>query len=195
MIRRIRKSLLWFFLIVCAWLIFIAASIWIYGAQDHAIKSDYAIVLGAAAYHKNPSPVFKERIDHAVSLYHQGLVSKIIFTGGYGSGAPYAESEVAKRYALRKGVENADILIETRSRSTVNNLIEAKALMDSGGFSTAIIVSDPLHLKRASIIAKNLNITAVTSPTPTSRYRSFKVKFKFLVREVYFYHYYLFTQK
>ncbi|PHS31384.1 MAG: protein sanA-like protein [Methylophaga sp.] len=195
MIRRIRKSLLWFFLIVCAWLVFIAASIWIYGGQDHAIKSDYAIVLGAAAYHKNPSPVFKERIDHAVSLYHQGLVAKIIFTGGYGSGAPYAESEVAKRYALRKGVENADILIETRSRSTVNNLIEAKALMDSGGFGTAIIVSDPLHLKRASIIAKNLNITAVTSPTPTSRYRSFKVKFKFLVREVYFYHYYLFTRK
>jgi uncharacterized SAM-binding protein YcdF (DUF218 family) len=195
MVHRIRKSFLWFFLTICVWLAFIAASIWNYGAQDHAVKSDYAIVLGAAAYHKNPSPVFKERIDHAILLYHQGLVSKIIFTGGYGVGAPYAESEVAEKYALRNGVKKVDILIETRSRSTVNNLIEAKALMNSGGLNTAIIISDPLHLKRASIIAKNLNIAAVTSPTPTSRYRSFKAQFKFLVREVYFYHYYLFTRK
>ena len=191
--RRIRKSLLWFFLALCLWLVFIAASIWNYGAKDHAVQSDYAIVLGAAAYHKKPSPVFKERIDHAVSLYQQGLVSKIIFTGGYGNGAPYAESEVAEKYALRSGVKGNDILIETLSRSTVDNIIEAKALMSSGGLSTAIIVSDPLHLKRASIIAENLNIAAVTSPTPTSRYRSFKAKFRFLIREVYFYHYYLFT--
>ncbi len=193
MMRRLRKLLLWFFLAICVWLAFIAVSIWNYGAQDHAVKSDYAIVLGAAAYHKNPSPVLKERIDHALSLYKQGLVSKIIFTGGYGKGAPYAESEVAERYALRKGVKKEDILIETSSRSTVGNLIEARALMNSNGLSTAIIVSDPLHLKRASIIAKNLNIAAVTSPTPTSRYRSFKAQFKFLIREVYFYHYYLFT--
>ncbi|MFW5425867.1 MAG: YdcF family protein [Methylophagaceae bacterium] len=193
MMRRIRKSLLWFFLAICIWLAFISVSIWNYGAQDRAVKSDYAIVLGAAAYHKNPSPVFKERIDHAVALYQQGLVSKIIFTGGYGKGAPYAESEVAERYALREGVKKTDILIETRSRSTVDNLVEARALMDSGGLSTAVIVSDPLHLKRASMIAENLNIAAVTSATPTSRYRSFKAKFKFLIREVYFYHYYLFT--
>ncbi len=193
MMRRLRKSLLWFFLTICVWLAFIAVSIWNYGVQDHAVKSDYAIVLGAAAYHKNPSPVLKERIDHALSLYKQGLVSKIIFTGGYGKGAPYAESEVAERYALRKGVKKEDILIETNSRSTVGNLIEARTLMNANGLSTAIIVSDPLHLKRASIIAKNLNIAAVTSPTPTSRYRSFKAQFKFLIREVYFYHYYLFT--
>lgn len=193
MMRRIRKSLFWLFLAVCVWLVFIATSIWRYGAQDHAVKSDYAIVLGAAAYHKNPSPVFKGRIDHALSLYQQGLVTKIIFTGGYGTGAPYAESQVAEKYAIRNGVKATDILIETRSRSTVDNIIEAKALMNSSGFSTAIIVSDPLHLKRASIIARNLNISAVTSPTPTSRYRSFKAQFKFLLREVYFYHYYLLT--
>jgi len=193
MIRRIRKILFWLIIATCIWLVFIAASIWNYGATDHAKKSDCVIVLGAAAYHKNPSPVFKERIDHAVSLYQQGIVSKMIFTGGFGTGAPYSESEVGAKYAIRQGVNSADILTESRSRSTIDNLIEAKALMISSGLKTCIIVSDPLHLKRASILAKDLGISAVTSPTPTSRFRSFKPQFKFLLREVYFYHYYLFT--
>jgi uncharacterized SAM-binding protein YcdF (DUF218 family) len=191
--RRIRKTLLWLFIIFSIWLFFIAASIWHYGSKDYAVNSDYIIVLGAAAYHKKPSPVFKERIDHAITLYQQGLAPTIIFTGGFGTGAPYAESDVAAKYALRNGVKIVDVLTEDHSRSTVDNLIEAKKLMGSDRLTTAIIVSDPLHLKRASIIARNLNIEAVTSPTPTSRYRSFKAQLKFLLREVYFYHYYLFT--
>lgn len=190
---RIRKTLLWLFIIFCIWLFFIAASIWHYGSKDYAINSDYIIVLGAAAYHKKPSPVLKERIDHAITLYQQGLAPTIIFTGGFGTGAPYAESDVAAKYALRNGVKIVDVLTEDHSRSTVDNLIEAKKLMDSDRLTTAIIVSDPLHLKRASIIAENLNIEAVTSPTPTSRYRSFKAQLKFLLREMYFYQYYLFT--
>jgi len=191
--RRIRKTLLWLFIIFSIWLFFIAASIWHYGSKDYAVNSDYIIVLGAAAYHKKPSPVFKERIDHAITLYQQGLAPTIIFTGGFGTGAPYAESDVAAKYALRNGVKIVDVLTEDHYRSTVDNLIEAKKLMGSDRLTTAIIVSDPLHLKRASIIARNLNIEAVTSPTPTSRYRSFKAQLKFLLREVYFYHYYLFT--
>lgn len=193
MIRRILKILAWLLLVAVLWLAFTAINIWNYGEQDHAQKSDCVIVLGAAAYHKNPSPVFKERIHHAISLYQQGLVSKIIFTGGYGNGAAYAESEVGANYAIRQGVNRADILTESQSRSTIDNLIEAKALMASAGLTTSIIVSDPLHLKRAVTLAKDLAMSAVTSPTPTSRYRTFKTKFEFLLREVYFYNHYIFT--
>lgn len=194
MIRLLLKTLIWLLVIVCLWLIATAANIWIYGEQDHSKPADCVIVLGAAAYHKNPSPVFKERINHAISLYQQGLVSTIIFTGGYGSGAAYAESEVGKNYAIGQGVNGADILTEFQSRSTLDNLIEAKALMASVGLTTSIIVSDPLHLKRAAALAADLGISTVTSPTPTSRYRTFKTKFEFLLREVYFYNLYLFTR-
>lgn len=58
---------------------------------------------------------------------------------------------------------------------------------------SAIIVSDPLHLKRASVMADDLGISAVTSPTPSSRYRSLKTKLGFLVREVHFYNHYAVT--
>ncbi|MBK1833919.1 hypothetical protein JIN78_07600 [Roseibacillus ishigakijimensis] len=65
--------------------------------------------------------------------------------------------------------------------------------MNAAGLKSAIIVSDPLHLKRASLMAKDLGIRSVTSPTPTSRYRSLKTKLPFLQREIYFYHHYAIT--
>ncbi len=192
-IRRLAKLLAGIVLALAAWLAILGAAIWFYGAADRAVESDCAIVLGAAAYGSKPSPVFEERIRHAISLYREKQVSKIIFTGGYGTGAPHAESEVGAAYAIRAGVPAADTLVELRSRTTRQNLAEAKRLMDAHGMETAILVSDPLHMRRAMWMAEDLGISAVSSPTPTTRYRSLKTKWQFLRRELYYWHYYLFT--
>ena len=184
-------------LILCAslilWFAITGIMIWKYGHKDFAKESDCIIVLGAAAYHDKPSPVFKERIRHAVSLYDEGKAGVIIFTGGYGDGAAFSESEVGARFAVSEGVDRGSILTEERSRTTQHNLVEAKKLMAANDLTTAIIVSDPLHLKRASAMAKDLDIEAVSSPTPTSRYQSLRTKLGFLVREIYFYNHYMVT--
>jgi len=193
MIRRIFILLGVLVLVPLAWLAALGTAIWIYGAADQAVKSDCAIVLGAAAYGAKPSPVFEERIRHAINLYRTGLVAKIIFTGGYGTGADHAESEVGAAYAAREGVPAADVFVELRSRTTQQNLAEAQILMAAHGWQTAILVSDPLHMRRATWMAADLGMSAVSSPTPTSRYRSLKTKFTFLRHELYFWHHYLFT--
>ena len=51
------------------WLAVLAWSIARFGARDEATSHDTAIVLGAAAYGSRPSPVYRERIRHALSLY------------------------------------------------------------------------------------------------------------------------------
>ena len=102
-----------------------------------------------------------------------------------------AESEVARDFALRAGVPASDIFIETRSRTTRQNLLEAKRVMDSVGLRTAAIVSDPLHMKRALRMSSDLGIAAVSSPTPTTRFRGWRSRAAFLARELYFYHHYL----
>jgi len=191
--RRIQKILLWLAAALFVWLIVVGGMIWNYGGKDNATKSDCIIVLGAAAHGNKPSPVFEERIRHAIGLFQKGEASTIIFTGGFGDGASHAESEVGASYAMARGVPKSAILTETRSRTTNQNLIEAKALMDSAGLKSAIIVSDPLHLKRASVMADDIGISSVTSPTPTSRYRSLKTKLGFVIREIYFYHHYAVT--
>ena len=124
-------------LVPLAWLAALGTAIWIYGATDQAVKSDCAIVLGAAAYGTQPSPVFEERIRHAIDLYRTGLVAKIIFTGGYGTGADHAESEVGAAYAAREGVPTTDVFVEHRSRTTQQNLAEAQILMAAHDLKTA----------------------------------------------------------
>ncbi|MEJ1097727.1 MULTISPECIES: YdcF family protein [unclassified Pseudoxanthomonas] len=176
-------------LLVVIWLIGVAAYIIWTGQRDDAGPADAIIVLGAAAYDAKPSPVFEERIRHGIDLFHRGLAPKLIFTGGYGgAGARFSESQVARRYALRQGVPEKAILIESISRNTHENLRQASTLMQNHNLHSAIIVSDPLHMARALRLSGELGIRAVGSPTPTTRFRSFATRWRFLLAEVYFFH-------
>ena len=148
-------------------------------------KADCAIVLGAAAYYDKPSPVFEKRLDHAISLYKKGRVKSILLTGGFGKGAPYAESEAARNYCLSKGVPAKDIFIETNSQSTEQNIIEANKLMTKHQFKNALIVSDPWHLKRACDMAAHYGFDAKPSATTTTLYKTDESKIKFIWREFY----------
>ncbi|ELQ06748.1 hypothetical protein A989_12427, partial [Xanthomonas translucens DAR61454] len=99
------------------WLLGVAIYIVWVGDRDQAAPADAIIVLGAAAYDAKPSPVFEERIRHGLDLYQRGYAPTLIFTGGFGgNGARFAESQVARRYALRHDVPADAILIETVSR-------------------------------------------------------------------------------
>lgn len=175
--------------LVLLWLVGVAAYIIWVGQRDDAARADAIIVLGAAAYDAKPSPVFEERIRHGIDLYKRGLAPTLIFTGGYGGkGARFSESQVARRYALRQGVPDKAILIESLSRNTHDNLRQASQVMQQHNLHKVIIVSDPLHMARALRISKDLGIQAVGSPTPTSRFRTFATRWRFLLQEVYFFH-------
>ena len=78
------------------------------------------------------------------------------------------------------------------ARTTEENLTEAKSLMDGNGWTSALIVSDPWHLKRAVSAARRLDINAHPSGTTTTRYESPRARAGFLLRELYFYHRHLF---
>ena len=132
--------------------------------------------MGAAIWKDKPSPVFKARIDHGINLHKQGKAKTLVFTGGVGAGEVYAESEVAKQYAMSQGIAAENILIETRSQITFENLTESKLLLDANNINTVLLVSDPLHMKRAMTMTQDLNINAASSPTPMSLYKSWRTK-------------------
>ena len=187
--RRLPRLLLWLGALCALWLGGVAAWILWVGERDQAAPADTIIVLGAAAYDAVPSPVFKARIEHGLDLFKGGLAETLIFTGGYGGGgARFAESQVARRYAMRQGVPETAILIESTSQTTYQNLFEARRLMLEHGLQRAIVVSDPLHMARALRLCRGLGIDALGSPTPTTRFRSFRTRWEFLAREVYFFH-------
>jgi len=174
-------------LVITLYVGFIAVRIWRYGNIDERTEADAAIVLGAAAWHNNPSPVFLERIRHGVWLYKEGYVDYIIFTGGYGTGAEYSEAYVARNYAIAAGVAPDAILIEEYSRTTEGNFSYAMYLVETYDIETVIIVSDPLHMLRAMKMAEDAGLTAYSSPTPTSMYQTLETQLPFLREEVVYY--------
>ncbi|MBD9416101.1 YdcF family protein [Pseudomonas sp. PDM16] len=165
----------------------VALQIACYTPEPAPAKVDAAIVLGAAVWQGQPSPVFEERIKHGIQLVQSQAVDYLILTGSVGAGDIHAESAVAYQYALAAGVPPQRMLTEATSTVTAENLAEACALMKQHRLGNALIVSDPLHMKRAMTLAEDIGLAAYASPTPTSRYRSWNTKAKSLAYETFFY--------
>jgi len=189
MSRYSKKKKVFFAFLLFPFIYFMVTAISIsnYAGKDETQQADVAIVLGTAIWGDQPSPVFRERINQGIRLYKSGYVKKIIFTGGKVNGNVLSESYVAKKYAEKQGVDSTDILIEERSRITLENLKFAKELMADNHLPKALVVSDPLHMKRAMSMAKDMHISAYPSPTSSSGFKSRKAKFGFLMGETVFY--------
>lgn len=176
--------------LICVFVFYItftAISIWSYGKIDEKQPADVAIVLGAATANGELSPVYQERINHAITLYNNGYINRLLFTGGFGEGNTVSDAFIAKQYALSQNIPEYAIFIEEKSTITQENIEYSKQIMDEHSLDTAIIVSDPLHMKRALLMAHDYNINAYSSPTPTTRYITLKTKLPFLARELFFY--------
>ena len=173
-------------LVLAAVTLFEMTEILLCGRDTISEPVDAAIVLGAAAWGNNPSPVFRERINHGVDLYKKGLCRYVIITGGKGFPEEPGESVIGRKYAAKNGVPASAILIENYSRNTEQNIRYAKIIAMQHDIKSYALVSDPYHLKRAMLMAQDKGMDVRPSATPTSRYRSFDAKMHFLFKEVYF---------
>ena len=136
-----------------------------WGARDQAASADAIVVLGAAQYDGRPSPVLRARLDHGIALWRRGLAPWLILTGGTGSGDTTSEAAVSRRYAMRNGVPDEAILLETRGRTTSESIRGVAALLDTRHLHRVILVSDPFHMLRLRIIAGRHGLAALMSPT------------------------------
>jgi uncharacterized SAM-binding protein YcdF (DUF218 family) len=136
--------------------------------RDTARPVAAIVVLGAAQYVGRPSPVLRARLDHSIDLYRRGLAPRIIFTGGFGDHDTTSEAAVGQRYAIEHGVPARAIMIENSGRSTSESLQNVAKLMDAEPTREVILVSDPFHMLRLSIIARRYGMIPYASPTRTS---------------------------
>ena len=147
-----------------AWLLSAAGVFWV-ASRDGAVAADAIIVLGAAQYQGKPSPVLRTRLDHAIGLYARGLAPRLVLTGGIAEGDTESEAAVSREYALRAGVPDSAILLENDGRTTGQSLRAVGRLLGARGMQRAILVSDPFHLFRASLVARRQGLEVLTSPT------------------------------
>lgn len=128
-----------------------------------AVKSDCAIVLGAAVWDGKPSPAMRERLDVALDLYQKGITERMIVSGGIGQGE-VSEAQVMRDYLVQNGVPSAAISLEDRSTSTWENLVFSHKVMSNQGWDSAILVTHGFHTYRSLKMAGDLGLTATAQP-------------------------------
>lgn len=165
--RWLRGAALGAVLLVALWALSVAA-VHGYGRRDERRSADAIVVLGAAQYDGRPSPVLRARLEHAVSLYDEGVAPVIIMTGGTGPGDTVSEAVVGRRFALKRGVPPEAVLVETEGMTSLQSLRGVAGMMRDGGMRSAVLVSDPFHALRLKLLAWRLGFDAYTSPTRTS---------------------------
>jgi uncharacterized SAM-binding protein YcdF (DUF218 family) len=146
----------------CRW---VYAQIEAYANQDQAAPSDAIAVFGAAEYDGRPSPVYRARLNHALSLYRRGIAPLIITLGGNG-GDQYNEGAVGRQYLEGMGVSEQDIIAETESRSTSESASRIAVIARANGLRRLVIVSDGTHLFRIHAICAAEGLDVLTSPRP-----------------------------
>jgi uncharacterized SAM-binding protein YcdF (DUF218 family) len=146
----------------CRW---VYAQIERYAGQDQAAPSDAIAVFGAAEYDGKPSPVFRARLNHALTLYRRGIAPLIVTLGGNG-GDQYSEGGVGREYLEGQGIAEEAIIAETESRTTEDSARRIAVIARANGLRRLVIVSDETHLFRIHEICAADGLNVLTSPRP-----------------------------
>ncbi len=132
--------------------------------REEAQPADVILVLGAAEYRGNPSPVLRARLDHALELYHRNLAPRIMTTGGAGGDPDYTEGEVGRSYLSDEGVPSEAIIVEREGNSTVASTALAGEIMRRMGLTSVIVVSDGYHIYRVKKMLEFRGLKVYGSP-------------------------------
>lgn len=164
----------------------LAFRIWQQSHDDEQHSADAIVVLGAAQYNGDPSPIFKARLNHAAFLYDLGMSETVIVTGGKQPGDNFTEAQAGNRYlAEGKGVPS-DSITEVGGNTTWESLQEVAEIGEERELDSLLLVSDPLHGYRIKTMAHDLGFEdAYSSPASYLNVnRSRLTKAKELVHEV-----------
>jgi uncharacterized SAM-binding protein YcdF (DUF218 family) len=153
-------------------------------------RADAIVVLGAAQYDGEPSPVFAGRLDHAALLYEQGRAERVLVLGGGQPGDRSTEAEAGRVYLMEHGVPAEAIIPVPRGHTTFESLEAAVPVLRDGGMRSAFLVSDPWHNARVERMAGDLGIDGHASATWQSAAKSQETRFEGYVRETFAYLYY-----
>lgn len=152
-------------------------------------KADVIVVLAGGIYPDGTlSNASKERMLQAVALYKIGYAPKMMIIGSSilnGSKkladaftesvddfkADVIDSVAMKNTAAKLGVKKEDILIDTATTHTFENIKKAIFMMKENNFKTALLITSDTHMYRSIHVAKKNGFNFIPAHAPNySRY-------------------------
>lgn len=147
-------------------------------------KADVIVVLAGGIYPDGTlSSCSKERVLQAVSLYKAGYARKMMIIGSTILNGPkkladaftestddfkpdVVDSIAMKDTAVRLGVQKEDILIDTATTHTFENIKKAISMMKENNFKTCLLVTSDMHMYRATNAANKMGFNFIPAHAP-----------------------------
>jgi uncharacterized SAM-binding protein YcdF (DUF218 family) len=151
-----------------AWCVYVIRQISEVASQDQAQQADAIAVFGAAEYAGHPSPTLHFRLDHAVDLYRMKIAPIVITLGGGGDkDSGNTEGGVGRDYLLAHGIPFGNIIAETRSTDTEQQVHRLAAIASEFNLHHIVVVSDGTHLFRIRELCQDVGLDVYPSPRAT----------------------------
>jgi uncharacterized SAM-binding protein YcdF (DUF218 family) len=150
------------------------AQVWWASRQQTQASARAIVVMGAAQWNGRPSPVLKDRLDHAAALYRAGRAPLIIVTGGKQPGDRVTQGVTGYDYLTATGIPASAVKLENQGTDSYQELSAAANILHQTGVAPdVLLVSDPYHAYRIGQIAHELGLSAHVSPDdePSSAYQ------------------------
>lgn len=174
LVLNLAKRLIFIILSAAAlYLIVFIIAVHFYGTIDTTQEADAIVVLGAGLLRDGrPGWALTRRSLQAADLWHAGIAPYIICTGGQAESFPRSEAAACREILRASQVPTSAILLEEQSRSTEENAIYSRRIMDGLGIADVVLVSDSYHMLRAGWLFQLQGISTFRSPVPARRIRS-----------------------
>ncbi|MEE9274763.1 MAG: YdcF family protein, partial [bacterium] len=117
----------------------------------------------------SPTEVSIRRTVRAAQLYHEGRAPLLLFSTGGTTYAHLSEAAAMARFARSLGVPPKAILLEEKSRNTEENARFTAALLRERGIARILLVTDPIHMRRARDSFRAQGIGVDIAPTTKIR--------------------------
>jgi uncharacterized SAM-binding protein YcdF (DUF218 family) len=153
-----------------------------YSKADQRETTDVIVVLGASQFDGEPSPVFANRLDHALELVMLDVASSVITVGGKQPGDRFTEASAGRQYLIASGLSPDQVFAVPTGSDTLSSLEAVAVQAKKRGFSRVTLVSDPAHMARVRFIAAGLGLEVFSSPTSSGAGTT--VDLDYVVREV-----------
>jgi vancomycin permeability regulator SanA len=144
------------------------AQVLFFGTTDYRRPADVVVVFGAQVHANGvPSTSLRDRMDTAIALFKDGLVKKILVSGGVGDSG-YNEALVMRRMAVAAGVPRQDVIVDSNGVNTEATVRDSIPFFSISPRTKVLAVSQFYHLPRIKLAFQRAGWNVLTVPARTS---------------------------
>ncbi|MCX5122842.1 YdcF family protein [Streptomyces sp. NBC_00347] len=150
---------------------FLYGRITVHGDVDFVVMLGSGLIGGDRVPPLLASRLRKGREIHDAQIARGGRVPLLLTSGGKGSDEKLAEARAMADWLIAEGVPQEHVRLEDRSRTTEENLLFSRTVMEAAdpGYR-CVVVTNNFHAFRAAMMARKAGVNGQVLGSPTAKY-------------------------